>query len=66
MKVIPLNVLDAAILEMLERQITANPDDPELKRLYACVHSAIHFKNLPIERQEAVEAELDAIHKVNE
>jgi hypothetical protein len=54
------NVMDAAMLEMMERQIKDRPDDEDLVRLYALVRNAINFNSLTPEKQEAVEAELAA------
>jgi hypothetical protein len=53
------NVMDAAVLELLERQIKESPEDEGLKRLYAVVHGAIRFNGLTREKQEAIEEELE-------
>ena len=48
------NIMDAAVLEILERKIKQYPNDEDLKRLYSVTYNAIHFDELTKEKKEAV------------
>ncbi len=52
------NVMDAVLLEALERRIADDPHDEDLRRCYALAHGAINFDSLSMEKQEALLAEI--------